>query len=60
MPDRITLVRMREIDYILRFPGRFTKADIREAALELRAEINLLDPTVQRTVSSNPRHEGTS
>lgn len=42
MPDRLSPVRMREIDYILRFPGRFTKADICDAAVELRVEIDLL------------------
>lgn len=59
MPDRISPVRMREIEYILRFPGRFTKADIRDAAAELRAEIDLLNEALQSTLPHNPNCEGT-
>lgn len=59
MPDRISPVRMREIDYILRFPGRFPKSDIRDAAVELRAEIDLLNEALQRTLPANTHHEGT-
>lgn len=58
MPERISPVRMREIDYILRFPGKFTKADICEAARQLREEINLLEQQIKRTLSINPEHEG--
>lgn len=58
MPDRISPVRMREIEYILRFPGRFTKADLRDAAVELRAEIDLLNSAAERTLPSNPDRKG--
>lgn len=58
MPDRLSPVRIREIDYILRFPGQFTKAYICDAAAELREEINLLNEQLRRTLSINTDHEG--
>lgn len=58
MPDRINPVRMREIDYILNHPGKFPKSDIRDAAAELRAEVELLNKALQNTSPTNPDHEG--
>lgn len=58
MADRISPGRMQNIDFMLQHPGRFTKADLRDAALELRAEIDLLEAQLARTLSSNPDHEG--
>ena len=60
MPDRISPVRMREIDYILRHPGKFPKSDIRDAAVELRAEIDLLSEVLQNASPTNPDHEGST
>jgi len=60
MPDRISPVRMREIDFMLKFPGRFSKADIRDAAAELREEIDLLNEALRRTLPTNTKHEGSS
>jgi len=60
MPDRISPVRMREIDFMLKFPGRFSKADIRDAAAELRREIDLLNSALERTLTTNTNHEGSS
>lgn len=59
MPDRISVVRMREIDYILRHPGKFTKTDICAAAAELRAEIDLLNQGLQNASPSDSNREGT-
>lgn len=60
MPNRISPVRMREIDFILKFPGRFSKADIRNVAAELREEIDLLNEALRRTLPTNTKHEGPS
>jgi hypothetical protein len=49
---------MDAIDYMLRHPNRFSKRDIHEAALQLRAEIDLLNSAAERTLSSNPDREG--
>lgn len=60
MPDRISPVRMREIDFMLKHPGRFSKADIRDAAVELRGEIDLLNEALRRTLPTNAKREGSS
>lgn len=44
---------------MLAHPGRFTKADLRDAAAELRAEVELLDKALQNAAPTNPDHEGT-
>jgi len=50
---------MKTIDFMLSHSGRFTKADIRDAAVELRTEIDLLNKALQRTLPANTDHEGT-
>jgi len=45
---------------MLKFPGRFSKADIRDAAAELRREIDLLNSALERTLTTNTNHEGSS
>lgn len=49
---------MNAIDFMLAHPGRFTKADICDAAAELRAEVSLLNAQIQRTLSTNTDNEG--
>lgn len=51
---------MNAIDFMLDHPGRFTKADICEAARQLREEIDLLNKALQRNLPANIHHEGTS
>lgn len=58
MADRISPGRMDAIDFMLAHPGRFTKADLRDAAAELRAEIDLLNSAAERTLPSNPDRKG--
>lgn len=58
MADPISPGRWKTIDFMLQHPGRFSKADIHAAAVELRAEINLLVRQTQRTLSNNTDHEG--
>lgn len=58
MADRISPGRMNMIDFMLAHPGRFTKADLRDAAAELRTEINLLNEVLQRTLPHNANPEG--
>ena len=59
MAERLSPTRMKTIDFMLSHSGRFTKSDIRDAAAELRAEINLLNEALQRTLPANTDHEGT-
>lgn len=45
MPDPLNPIQLRRIDYVLRYPNKFTKADVHAAALELRAEVERLNKT---------------
>lgn len=59
MAERLSPTRMKTIDFMLSHSGRFTKADICDAAAELREEIDLLDEALRRTLPNNTNCEGT-